>query len=78
MLVSISNPQEAFIAKDGSATEKADAIFKFICEKVIEYWSLDKNPRPLSIAQASRISGVNPVDISILAVYLKKEYSKNE
>lgn len=46
MLVSISNPQEAFIAKDGSATEKADAIFKFICEKVIEYWSLDKNPRP--------------------------------
>lgn len=34
--------------------------------------------RPLSIAQASRISGVNPSDISILLVYLKKEYSKNE
>lgn len=34
--------------------------------------------RPVSIAQASRISGVNPSDIAILAVYLKKEYSKNE
>ena len=30
--------------------------------------------RPLTIAQASRISGVNPADISVLAVYLKKEY----
>lgn len=37
-----------------------------------------KQIRPLSIAQAARISGVNPVDISILAVYLKKEYNKNE
>ncbi len=34
--------------------------------------------RPKTIAQASRISGVNPVDLSILAIYLKKEYSKNE
>lgn len=32
--------------------------------------------RPLTLAQASRISGVNPVDISVLAVYLKKEYNK--
>ena len=29
--------------------------------------------RPTTIAQASRISGVNPADISILMVYLKKE-----
>lgn len=34
--------------------------------------------RPITIAQASRISGVNPSDIAILAVYLKKEYNKNE
>lgn len=34
--------------------------------------------RPVTIAQASRISGVNPVDISILLIYLKKEYAKNE
>ena len=31
--------------------------------------------RPISIGQASRISGVNPADISILAIYLKKEYA---
>ena len=34
--------------------------------------------RPTTIAQAIRISGVNPSDISILSVYLKKEYSKHE
>ena len=31
--------------------------------------------RPKTIAQATRISGVNPVDISVLSVYLKKEYN---
>ena len=34
--------------------------------------------RPITIAQASRISGVNPVDINLLLVYLKKEYGKDE
>ncbi len=33
--------------------------------------------RPTSIGQAIRISGVNPPDISILSVYIKKEY-KND
>ncbi len=33
-----------------------------------------KKVNPLTLGQASRISGVNPVDISILAIYLKKEY----
>ena len=31
--------------------------------------------RPLTIGQASRISGVNPADINMLLVYLKKEYN---
>ncbi len=31
-----------------------------------------KQVKPLSIAQASRISGVNPADISILLVYLEQ------
>ncbi len=31
--------------------------------------------RPISIGQAARISGVNPSDISILGIYLKKEYA---
>ena len=37
-----------------------------------------KEIRPETIAQAIRISGVNPSDISILAIYLKKEYGKFE
>jgi len=37
-----------------------------------------KEVRPTTIAQAIRISGVNPADISILSIYLKKEYGKNE
>ena len=32
--------------------------------------------KPKTIAQASRISGVNPADISVLTVYLKKEYNR--
>lgn len=32
--------------------------------------------KPLTIGQASRISGVNPSDINMLLVYLKKEYNK--
>ena len=31
-----------------------------------------KEVRPLSIAQASRISGVNPADISILLIYIEQ------
>ncbi|EAH1307386.1 tRNA uridine-5-carboxymethylaminomethyl(34) synthesis enzyme MnmG, partial [Listeria monocytogenes] len=31
-----------------------------------------KKIEPLSIAQASRISGVNPADISILLVYIEQ------
>lgn len=37
-----------------------------------------KEVRPTTIAQAIRISGVNPSDISILSVYLKKEYGKDD
>jgi len=32
--------------------------------------------RPKTIGQATRISGVNPVDVSVLSVYMKKEYGK--
>ena len=33
--------------------------------------------RPTSLAQALRISGVNPSDISVIMVYLKKEYNND-
>ena len=32
--------------------------------------------RPNSIGQAMRISGVNPSDISILMIYLRKNYNE--
>ena len=35
-----------------------------------------KEVRPLNIGQALRISGVNPSDISILLVYLKRKYNE--
>ncbi len=35
-----------------------------------------KEIKPLTIAQATRISGVNPSDISILLVYLRKKYNE--
>ena len=35
-----------------------------------------KQVRPLTIAQANRISGVNPADISILLVYLESRRKK--
>lgn len=36
------------------------------------------NINPISIGQASRISGVSPADISVLLVYLEHQYSKNK
>ena len=30
--------------------------------------------RPTSIGQALRISGVNPSDVSLIMIYIKKEY----
>ena len=37
-----------------------------------------KKVMPISLGQATRISGVNPSDITMLSVYLKKEKKKNE
>ena len=36
-----------------------------------------KEVRPLSFSQASRISGVNPSDIAILSVYMKRYFNDN-
>ena len=35
-----------------------------------------KEVRPLSFSQASRISGVNPSDIAILSVYMKRYFDE--
>ena len=72
------------------ANREADKMIKLDNKKIPEDIDYAKVPniasearqklqevRPTSIGQALRISGVNPADISILTVYLKKEY-KND
>ena len=55
-----------------------DIDFKKVTNLASEARQKLEKIRPKTIAQASRISGVNPVDISVLTIYLKKEYGKNE
>ncbi|MDD4187483.1 MAG: tRNA uridine-5-carboxymethylaminomethyl(34) synthesis enzyme MnmG [Bacilli bacterium] len=79
---------EGYIAKTYKEVEKMLKLENKKIPKDINYDNIKniaseakeklKKVRPLNIAQASRISGVNPVDISLLAIYLKKEYNKNE
>ena len=46
--------------------------------KIVDWQQKLKKVKPISIGQATRISGVNPSDIAVLAVYLKKEYNAHE
>lgn len=87
-IVSVEIKYEGYIKKTEKEIEKMlkleekqiprDIDYKCVKNLASEARQKLENIRPLSIGQASRISGVNPADISILAVYLKKEYSKNE
>ena len=79
---------EGYIKKSYKEAEKLIKLEKKQIPKDIDYDKIKniaseakqklKEVRPTTIAQAIRISGVNPSDISILSVYLKKEYGKNE
>ena len=82
--VEIDIKYEGYITK---ATREAEKMVKLDNKKIPEDIDYSKIPniasearqkleevRPTSIGQALRISGVNPADISILTVYLKKEY----
>jgi len=80
--------QEGYIAKAYKEAEKMLKLEKKQIPEDIDYDKVNniasearqklKEVRPKTIAQAIRISGVNPADISILSVYLKKEYGKDE
>lgn len=87
-MVSIEIKYEGYIKKTEKEIEKMLKLEEKQIPKDIDYQNV-KNlasearqkleiVRPITLAQASRISGVNPSDLSILAIYLKKEYGKNE
>ena len=84
--VEISTKYAGYIEKSYQQAEKLKKLEEKIIPEDIDYnkiinlaseakQKLEK-VRPMTIAQASRISGGNPADISVLAVYLKKEYNK--
>jgi len=83
--VQINIKYEGYITK---ANKEAEKLVKLENKKIpddINYFAIHNlaseakqklnEVRPTSLGQALRISGVNPADISILSVYLKKEYS---
>ena len=77
---------EGYIAKVYKEAEKMQKLEEKLIPKDIDYNDILNlanearqklsQIRPLSIGQATRISGVNPSDIAILSVYLKKKYDK--
>lgn len=87
-IVEIAIKYEGYIAKTNREVEKMLKLESKKIPKDIDYNKVKNlasearqklnNVRPETIAQASRISGVNPADISILTIYLKKEYSKDQ
>ena len=86
--VEINLKYEGYITKAYKEAEKMLKLEKKQIPEDIDYDKVNniasearqklKEVRPTTIAQAIRISGVNPADISILSVYLKKEYGKDE
>lgn len=86
--VEIMIKYEGYIAKANKEVEKLLNLENKIIPDDIDYTKVSNlasealqklsKVRPRTIAQAIRISGVNPSDIAVLTVYLKKEYNKNE
>lgn len=81
--VEIMDKYEGYIVKANREAEKMLDLEKLKIPEDINYDNVHNlasearqkltQVRPTTIAQASRISGVNPADISILMIYLKKE-----
>ena len=84
--VEIEIKYEGYIAKIYKEAEKMKKLEEKMIPKDINYDDVLNlasearqklsQIRPISIGQATRISGVNPSDIAILTVYLKKKYDK--
>ena len=82
--VEIHNKYEGYINKALKDAEKMVDLDEKLIPDDIDYDKIHnlaseakqklKEIRPTSIGQALRISGVNPADISLIMIYLKKEY----
>lgn len=87
-IVEVAIKYEGYIAKTNREVEKMLKLESKKIPKDIDYNKIKnlasearqklESVRPETVAQATRISGVNPTDISILTVYLKKEYGKED
>jgi len=85
--VEINNKYEGYITKVEKEAQKMLSLDNKLIPEDIDYYKIHNianeakqklnEVRPTSIGQALRISGVNPSDISILMVYLKKEYNND-
>lgn len=82
--VNIISKYEGYISKQLDQVEQFKKFESKLIPKDIDYSNikglrleatqkLDKI-RPISIGQASRISGVSPADVSVLLIYLEREY----
>lgn len=84
--VEINHKYEGYIIKAKKEAEKMIKLGKKQIPEDIDYEKVDnlatearqklEKIRPRTIDQATRISGVNPSDISILMVYLKRFYNE--
>ena len=84
--VEIEVKYEGYIAKAYKEAEKMLKLEEKEIPKDIDYQDVGnlasearqklEKVRPVTMGQAARISGVNPSDLSILSVYLKKKYNK--
>jgi tRNA uridine 5-carboxymethylaminomethyl modification enzyme len=80
--IEIALKYEGYIARELGRIEKSEHTEREIIPKDIAYDDIValraesreklKKVRPESLGQASRISGVNPSDIAILSVWMKK------
>jgi len=85
--VEIEIKYEGYIAKAYKEAEKMLKLEEKLIPEDINYNDISNlasearqkllEVRPESLGQAARISGVNPADLSILSIYLKKKYAKN-
>lgn len=86
--IEIAIKYEGYILKAKKEAEKMLSMDNMKIPEDINYDDIDnlsleahqklKQVKPLTIGQASRISGVNPADISVLLIYLKMRNKKDE